>query len=143
MGNVSVTNELSFRPERSEVEGPAVPRTSIQFDRKHLLFIGSNLSCLRQLGKGLKEVREAVIIATTPNGSAALPFVIPSGAEGSAVVLACGEFECNKRIVIPIGATVPSTHIHLDRRPACSTPHCDLLQARKICSWGSDLQLMR
>jgi hypothetical protein len=28
MGNVSVTNELSSRPERSEVEGPAVLRTT-------------------------------------------------------------------------------------------------------------------
>ncbi len=41
MGNVSVTNELSSRPERSVVEGPAVPSTSIQFDRKTRLFIRS------------------------------------------------------------------------------------------------------
>ena len=41
MENVSVKNELSSRPERSEVEGPAVPFTSIQFDRKSRLFIRS------------------------------------------------------------------------------------------------------
>jgi hypothetical protein len=53
-GNVSFTNELSSRPERSEVEGPAV----------------------------------FLIQQTTFHGSVALPFVIPSVAEGSAVLLA-------------------------------------------------------
>ena len=33
----------------------------------------------------MNEVREALITPTTPNGSATLPFVIPSVAEGSAV----------------------------------------------------------
>jgi hypothetical protein len=69
-------NELSFLPERSVVEGPAVP--CLQFDRKTLLFIRSSLTCLRQVGKDMNEVREAIISAITPNGSATFPFVIPS-----------------------------------------------------------------
>jgi len=43
-------------------------------------------------------VREAVITTMTPNGSATLPFVIPSVAEGSAVQ----SFRCNE-FVIPTG----------------------------------------
>jgi hypothetical protein len=78
MENVSVKNELSSRPERSEVEGPAVPLTSIQFDRKSRLFIRSSLTCLRQVSPGMNNVSELVITAITPNGSASLPFVIPS-----------------------------------------------------------------
>jgi hypothetical protein len=35
----------------------------------------------------MNEVREAVITTITPNGNATLPFVIPSAAEGSAVLL--------------------------------------------------------
>jgi hypothetical protein len=56
-------------------------------------------SCLRQVGKDMNEVREAIITAITPNGSATLPFVIPSEAEGSAVQ----SFVCNE-FVIPTGA---------------------------------------
>jgi hypothetical protein len=37
MGNVSVTNELSSRPERSAVEGPAVYSTSSQLNRKSVV----------------------------------------------------------------------------------------------------------
>ena len=37
------------------------------------------MTCLRQVEKGMNEVREAIITAITPNGSAALPFVIPRG----------------------------------------------------------------
>jgi hypothetical protein len=48
----------------------------------------------------MNEVREAIIIATVkPDGSAPLPFVIPSEAEGSAVQ----SFGCNE-FVIPTGA---------------------------------------
>jgi len=46
----------------------------------------------------MNEVREAVITTITPNGSATLPFVIPSEAEGSAVQ----SFGCNE-FVIPTG----------------------------------------
>jgi hypothetical protein len=35
----------------------------------------------------MNNVREVVITAITPNGSVTLPFVIPSEAEGSAVLL--------------------------------------------------------
>jgi hypothetical protein len=87
MGNVSTTNELSSRPERSGVEGPAV------------LFIGSNLTCRRQVSSGMNNVSEVVITTITPNGSAPLPFVIPSAAEGSAVQ----SFGCNE-FVIATGA---------------------------------------
>ena len=41
MENVSITNELSSRPERSEVEGPAVHSTSTQLNRKPRLVIPS------------------------------------------------------------------------------------------------------
>jgi hypothetical protein len=41
MGNASTANELSSRPERSEVEGPAVHSTGLQLARKPRLFIGS------------------------------------------------------------------------------------------------------
>src|ERR1700734_4206152 len=49
--NPNPQTDVSSRPKRSEVEGPAVPS----------------------------------ILITNPNGSAPLPFVIPSEAEGSAV----------------------------------------------------------
>ncbi len=48
------------------------------------MFIKSSLTCLRQ-GTGMNNVSELVITTITPNGSATLPFVIPSEAEGSAV----------------------------------------------------------
>jgi hypothetical protein len=51
------------------------------------LFIGSTLTCLRQVSPGMNNAFELVITAITPNGSAYLPFVIPSEAEGSAVSL--------------------------------------------------------
>jgi hypothetical protein len=47
----------------------------------------------------MNKVCEVVITTMTPNGSAALPFVIPSAAEGSAVQ----PFGCNE-FVIPTGA---------------------------------------
>jgi hypothetical protein len=51
------------------------------------------VTCLRQVGRDMNEVREAIITAITPNGSATLPFVIPSVAEGSAVQsFGCNEF---------------------------------------------------
>jgi hypothetical protein len=40
--------------------------------------IRSSLTCLRQVESGMNNVCEAVITAVTPNGSATLPFVIPS-----------------------------------------------------------------
>jgi hypothetical protein len=49
--------------------------------------IRSSLTCLRQVSPGMNNVSELVITAITPNGSAPLPFVIPSEAEGSAVPL--------------------------------------------------------
>jgi hypothetical protein len=67
------------------VEGPAVLSTSSQLHRKPRLFIRSSLTCLRQVERGINELSEAVITTITPNASAPLPFVIPSGAEGSAV----------------------------------------------------------
>jgi hypothetical protein len=39
--------------------------------------------------EGMNNVYEVVITFITPNGCAALPFVIPSVAEGSAVLLIC------------------------------------------------------
>ncbi len=39
----------------------------------------------------MNNAREVVITAITPNGSAPLPFVIPSVAEGSAVLLISSE----------------------------------------------------
>jgi hypothetical protein len=44
---------------------------------------------------------EVVIIAITPNGSAALPLVIPSAAEGSAVSLA------QKAMLTEISSSLP------------------------------------
>ena len=41
----------------------------------------SNLTCLRQVESGMNNVCEVVITTITPNGSATLPFVIPSQAE--------------------------------------------------------------
>jgi hypothetical protein len=64
-----------------------------------LLFIGSSLTRRRQVSSGMNNVHEVVTIAITPNGSAALPFVIPSVAEGSAVQ----SFGPNE-FVIPTGA---------------------------------------
>jgi len=64
-----------------------------------LLFIGSSLTRRRQVSSGMNNVHEVVTIAITPNGSVALPFVIPSVAEGSAVQ----SFGPNE-FVIPTGA---------------------------------------
>ena len=47
--------------------------------------ISSTSTCLRQVEGEMNEGCEAVITTITPNGSATLPFVIPSEAEGSAV----------------------------------------------------------
>jgi hypothetical protein len=47
--------------------------------------IRSSLTCLRQVERAMNKVCEVVITTITPNGSAALPFVIPSAAEESAV----------------------------------------------------------
>jgi hypothetical protein len=65
MGDVSVTNELSSRPERSVVEGPAVRSTSIQIDRKSRLFIRS-------------EAEGSLAFTTKVRGKN--KFVIPTGA---------------------------------------------------------------
>ena len=85
MGNVNITNELSSRPERSEVEGPAVPSTGIQFDRETRLFIRSSLSCLRQVARGMNSIHRQLLPPLHPMRAPILPFVIPSGAEESAV----------------------------------------------------------
>ena len=67
--------------------------------------IRSNLTCLRQVGKGMNEVREAAVTSITQNGSAALPFVIPSEAEGSAVHSAFAtKMRGKNKFVIPTGA---------------------------------------
>jgi hypothetical protein len=88
LGDVSVTNELSSRPERSVVErsgATAVRSTSIQLPRRPLLFIRNSLTCQRQVSSGMNKVCEVVITTITPNGSATLPSVIPSSQ------LACGK----------------------------------------------------
>ena len=79
-------------------------------------------TCLRQVEEGMNEVRQAVITSITPNGSATLPFVIPSEAEGSAVHSAFAtKVRGKNKFVIPTGAkrsgaTVCSLHQHPTRR---------------------------
>ena len=54
---------------------------------------------------GVNNACEVVVTTSTPNGSAALPFVIPSEAEGSAVHSASATKVAGKnKFVIPIGA---------------------------------------
>jgi hypothetical protein len=76
-------NKLSSRPERSEVEGPAVDSSSIKYKWKRPLpfVIPSGHG---PLGPP-KVMKNTFCLATALQGSAALPFVIPSAAEGSAV----------------------------------------------------------
>ena len=71
MGNVSVTNELSSRPERSVVEGPAVR-----------LFIRSSSTCLRQVTGGMNEVYGAVFTTTTPQWKRRPPLCHPERSRG-------------------------------------------------------------
>jgi hypothetical protein len=72
----------------------------------------------------MNNVCEVVVTAITPNGSATLPFVIPSAAEGSAVHSA---FATKVRVKTNLssrpersvveGPAVPSTSTQLDRKP--------------------------
>src|SRR5271163_125854 len=58
-------------------------------------------NCLRQVMVAMNELRGQLFIATIkPNGSAALPFVIPSAAEGSAVLLI--SIEAGRKPRLPI-----------------------------------------
>jgi len=69
------------------VEGPAVHSTSSQLKESHIVVHREQLTYPRQVERAMNKVCEVVITTITPNGSAALPFVIPSEAEGSAVLL--------------------------------------------------------
>jgi FlaA1/EpsC-like NDP-sugar epimerase len=51
------------------------------------LFIRISLTCLRQVKGGMNSIRRHVASTTVLNRSASVPFVIPSVAEGSAVLL--------------------------------------------------------
>jgi hypothetical protein len=54
--------KMNCHPNRSVVEGPAVPWTSIQFDRKSRLFIGSISTCLRQVEDAMDNVCEISLL---------------------------------------------------------------------------------
>src|SRR5580658_6737164 len=85
--DASAQETLSSRPERSEVEGPAVDPRRLQtlmeaspYPLSSRVVDGPQAACGPP-----KEMKNTFCPATALHGSVALPFVIPSEAEGSAV----------------------------------------------------------
>jgi hypothetical protein len=69
-------------------ENPLLSSNHSRWKRRPPLCHPEQQTCLRQVEGEMNELCEAVTTTITPNGRVTLPFVIPSAAEGSAVLRA-------------------------------------------------------
>jgi hypothetical protein len=106
-------NATKFNRKSGEAEESAVSASQYQMlTGETVLFIRSSLTCLRQVAKEMNSIRRHVTSTTALKRSAAVPFVIPSEAEESAVSasqyqMLTGKPFCSSGALLPAGRLFP------------------------------------